>query len=207
MVEASMTTVAPERASSVEFEDMQAILRFGFKHLTQAVFLLLRVKDRDAARAWLASAPITSAIASKPLPSTAVQIGLTSEGMRALRVSPGIVGEFSNEFINGMGTDPGKSRRLGDVAASAPSNWRWGSGERTPHVLVMLYAAPGMLEELERAITSQLQAGFEEPIVLRTATLGQKEPFGFEDGISQPKIDWERTRPARDEEQYEYTNL
>lgn len=202
-----MTSVATDRASSVEFDDMQAVLRFGFKHLTQAAFHLLRVKDRDAARAWLATAPITNAVASKPLPPTVLQVGMTSEGLRALGVSPAIIGEFSNEFINGMSSDAGKSKRLGDVAASAPANWTWGTGERMPHVIVMLYAPPEGLDKLERTISAQLQNGFDTTRVLRTATLGQKEPFGFEDGISQPKIDWERTRPVRDQEQFEYTNL
>ena len=45
------------------------------------------------------------------------------------------------------------------------------------------------------------------PYALLTAELGSTEPFGFEDGLSQPQLDWERKRPVRDEEQYAYTNL
>ena len=45
----------------VELDDVQGVVRFGYKKLTQASFLLLRVKDRDAARAWLAAASVTSA--------------------------------------------------------------------------------------------------------------------------------------------------
>ena len=40
--------------AEVELDDIQGLVRFGYKHHTQACFLLLRVKDRDAARAWLA---------------------------------------------------------------------------------------------------------------------------------------------------------
>ncbi len=193
--------------ASPEWEDMQALLRFGFKHLTQATFFLLRVKHRDAARAWLAAVPVTRAVTADPLPSIALQVALTSEGLRALGVAEDIVEGFSNEYIDGMSSDPSRSRRLGDVAASDPARWDWGAQDRVPHVLLMLYAAPGQLEDFVQSIRAQWAAGFEELRCLATAESGSKEPFGFEDGISQPKVDWNRERPVRDEEQYRYTNL
>ena len=201
----SMTTV--ENTSNPEWEDMQVLLRFGLGHLTHASFLLLRIKNRDAARAWLAGAPVTSAVATKPPPATALQVALTSEGLLALGVAPDIVDGFSNEYVNGMSGDPGRSRRLGDVAASDPRHWGWGAGDQVPHLVLMLYAAPGLLEGFERTIRAQISAGFAEAQRLTTAELSSKEPFGFEDGISQPKVDWDRQRPVRDEEQYAYTNL
>ena len=69
-------------AMSIEFEDIQGLLRFGYKHLTQACFLLLRIRDAEAARAWLANAPVTSAITRKPPPRTAMQIAFTGAGLR-----------------------------------------------------------------------------------------------------------------------------
>ena len=33
------------------------------------------------------------------------------------------------------------------------------------------------------------------------------EPFGFADGISQPKVDWERERPLGDHDRLDYDNL
>lgn len=196
-----------ENAGKPEWEDMQVLLRFGLGHLTHASFLLLRVRNRDAARAWLAAAPVTNAVATDPPPMTALQIALTSEGLRALGVAPDIVDGFSNEYVNGMSSDAGRSRRLGDVAASDPHNWDWGVGDRVPHVMLMLYAAPGLLEGFEQSIKSQLGAGFEAVLRLPTSELRSKEPFGFEDGLSQPRVDWERARPVKDEEQYAYTNL
>ena len=49
-------------AIPVELGDVQGLVRFGYRHLTEACFLLLRVSDPAAARAWLAQAPVTSAI-------------------------------------------------------------------------------------------------------------------------------------------------
>ena len=39
-------------AASVELDDIQGLVRFGYKRLTEACFLLLRVKNPEAARAW-----------------------------------------------------------------------------------------------------------------------------------------------------------
>lgn len=192
---------------TVDWADIQALLRFGFKHLTQAAFLLLRVKDREAARAWLASAPVTSAETTASLPGTALQIALTSEGLKALGVSPEILQGFSHEFIVGMSGDSNRSKRLGDVADSAPEKWSWGSQDQVPHILLMLYALPGELAAYQQSVVAQLESGFEAPVYLPTSELRSKEPFGFEDGISQPKIDWSRERPVRDEELHAYTNL
>ncbi|HTD90740.1 MAG TPA: hypothetical protein VK663_08765, partial [Burkholderiales bacterium] len=133
-------------ATTLEWDDMQGLLRFGFKHLTQACFLLLRIKDRDAARAWLAAAPVTTAVTATPPPPTALQVALTSDGLRALGLAPDIVDNFSNEYIAGMGSDPSRARRLGDVAASDPAHWDWGATNRVPHVLLMLYATPATLD-------------------------------------------------------------
>src|SRR4030081_3329371 len=120
MVEAPMNAKTVENARHPEWEDMQVLLRFGLGQLTHASFLLLRITNRDAARAWLAGAPVTNAVATKPPPATALQVALTSEGLLALGVAPDIVDGFSNEYVNGMSSDPGRSRRLGDVAASDP---------------------------------------------------------------------------------------
>ncbi|HTE14658.1 MAG TPA: hypothetical protein VK642_06240, partial [Burkholderiales bacterium] len=194
-----------ESNKTVDWDDIQALLRFGFKHLTQASFLLLRIKHREAARAWLAAARVTSAVTSKILPRTALQVALTSEGLQVLGVAPEIIREFSHEFIVGMSADANRSMRLGDVADSAPQHWSWGAPNEAPHVLIMLYALPGELEAFQQSITAQLSMGFDEIKCLSTSELGSKEPFGFEDGISQPKLDWERERPVCDEEQHAYT--
>lgn len=192
---------------NVELDDIQGIVRFGYKHHTEACLLLLQVADAPQARAWLAAAPVSSAEAANPPPTTVLQLALTSEGLRALGVADETVQGFSNEFIVGMGADPSRSRRLGDVGTTAPSQWQWGSGARVPHVLLMLYALPGQLAAWQTRIEGQCTAGFTILGRLPCADLGDVEPFGFKDGISQPALDWDRTRPAVDAEQTAYRNL
>src|ERR1044072_1976517 len=196
-----MSTPAPE------YQDMQALLRFGFKHLHRASFLLLQVKDAELARAWLATAPVTSAVTANPLPATALQIALSSDGLRALGIAPSVVDAFSSEFLVGMGGDPGRSRRLGDVAQNDPAHWEWGAQCRVPHVLLMLYANADTLPSFRQSILDRCAAGFALIAALDTDSLDEFEPFGFKDGLSQPTLDWQRERPVRDEEQLEYSNL
>ena len=194
-------------SAAVEFDDIQGIVRFGYKHLPEACFLLLRVKDRRAANAWLAAAPVTSAATVEPPPSQALQVALTSGGLRALGVPQGVVAGFSSEFIAGMGSDPSRARRLGDVGPNAPSAWRWGAGAAVPHVLVMVYAAPGRLDAWQTEVEASCAAGFELMAHLPCTRLRAVEHFGFADGISQPAPDWQRERPVEDAERPVYDNL
>ena len=191
---------------SVELDDVQGLVRFGYKHLTEACFLLLRVKDSAAARAWLAQAPVSSAVALDP-PPTVLQVAVSSEGLRTLGVVPDIVESFSPEFVAGMSSDTSRARRLGDVGANDPSGWEWGAGERVPHVAVLIYAAPGRLAVWQQEIEAQCAAGFVRIACLSTSDVQGVEPFGFADGISQPEVDWERKRPVRDQDQLEYSNV
>jgi deferrochelatase/peroxidase EfeB len=191
----------------VKLNDVQGLVRFGYKHHTQACFLLLRVKDRDAARAWLGQAPVSSAVTLDPPPETALQVAVTSEGLRALGVPADIVEGFSAEFIAGMSSDGSRARRLGDVGANDATRWQWGTGQRVPHVLLLLYAMPGRLEAWQRSIEAQCDAGFERMGCLPTSDMDNVEPFGFVDGISQPALDWKRQRPVRDQEELDYSNL
>jgi deferrochelatase/peroxidase EfeB len=197
-----MSTALP-----VELDDIQGLVRFGYKHHTEASFLLLRVRDREAARRWLASAPVSTAATIEPPPDTALQVALTAEGMRALGIDDAVVASFAAEFVVGMGADANRARRLGDVGSNDPGGWQWGSAERVPHALVLLYALPGKLAGLQSSIEAQWSDAFERLACLATSDLDGVEPFGFTDGISQPLLDWQRRRPALDAERADYSNL
>src|SRR5205809_481290 len=103
----------------VDYRDIQGIVRFGFGRLTEASYVLLRVHDVSAARAWLKTAPITSAVSLDSPPPTAVQVAFTAAGLEALGVPPPAIAGFSPEFLAGM-TDDNRARRLGDVGDNAP---------------------------------------------------------------------------------------
>src|ERR1700759_3509153 len=117
--------------------DIQGLVRFGFGELTEAVFLLLKIRDSEAARAWLAAAPVTTAVRLPQPPQTALQVAFTCEGLKAIGVANEVLNGFSPEFLSGMAGLESRSRRLGDVGANAPTSWRWGGPGCVPHLLVM----------------------------------------------------------------------
>ena len=51
--------------SQIDYADVQGLVRFGYGHMTSASYALVRVKNAAAAKAWLRSAPITTAVADK----------------------------------------------------------------------------------------------------------------------------------------------
>ena len=193
--------------SLIDFADIQGLVRFGYGALTEAVFLLLRVQDAAAARLWLASAPVSSAVALAQAPDTALQIAFTCKGLSVLGLVDDIIAGFSAEFCSGMAGDANRSRRLGDLSANSPEYWAWGADETTPHLVVMLYAREGQLESWSQSIRGpQWEQAFTLIDVLPTSNMGGKEPFGFTDGISQPTLDWKLQRKVEGDE-LTYGNL
>lgn len=184
--------------SVVDFGDVQGLVRFAHNHLTAAYYVLLRIADARAARAWLRSAPVTTAATVSPLPATALQVAFTASGLRALGIPETVVTQFSDEFLSGMSASESRSRRLGDEGANAPSNWSWGTAELEPHVLAAIFAEPAQLDAFAGSLqTPEWNAAFVTTASLDTSNLGGVEQFGFTDGISQPDIDWQLRRNLR----------
>src|SRR5260370_2776393 len=182
-------------AFSVDYGDVQGLVRFGFVRMTEACYFLLSIKNAPATRAWLKTAPVTTGVEKRPPPATALQIAFTRQGLKTLSVPHKVMEGFSAEFLCGMNGDENRSRRLCDTGANAPCCWKWGSNGNVPHAVVMLFAEPGKLEAWKRFIRGEFwKAAFEEIECLSTSDMGGVEPFGFIDGISQPDIDWEQTR-------------
>jgi deferrochelatase/peroxidase EfeB len=194
------TTASP---AAVDFADIQGIVRFGYGKMSEAAYLLARIKDASAARAWLRTAPVSNAVAASPAPTTALQIAFSAPGLLALGVAESIVDQFSHEFRGGM-TDGNRTRRAGDVGDNAPSNWDWGwdagGGASIPHVVFLTFAQPdaedggGLDAFIRRTMDDDWTRGFDLLRRLDTHDIGGIEPFGFADGISQPAIDWEQRR-------------
>jgi deferrochelatase/peroxidase EfeB len=179
--------------SDVDFTDVQGLVRFGYGRLHAAAYALARIKNLQAARSWLLSAPVATAVERRPPPATALQVAFTAEGLRELRVPDAVIEAFSHEFVSGMAQES-RSRRLGDVKANAPSKWAWGNARNMPHLLVIFYAESGRLDAFTETSTGNLWNDAFDVNWLYTTDLDGIEPFGFADGISQPKIDWSQQR-------------
>jgi deferrochelatase/peroxidase EfeB len=178
--------------TSIDVKDVQGLVRFGYARMTEACYLLLRIRDAAAARAWCAVAPVATAERQDPRPDVALQVGFSWTGLRTLGLPPDVLAGFSSEFQSGMAGEDNRSRRLGDVGASAPEAWWWGGSTGVPDVVVMFFAVPGKLAEWRRTVQDRdWDAAFESILCLDTSNLAGHEQFGFTDGISQPSIDWE----------------
>jgi deferrochelatase/peroxidase EfeB len=194
--------------STIDYSDVQGLVCFGYPRMTEVCFFLLKVENPSAARSWLATAPVNTAVRMDQPPVTALQVAFTYDGLQALGVPQTVIQGFSPEFISGMAGEGSRSRRLGDVGANAPSRWQWGNPGNVPHMLLMLYAEPGHLEGWRQTVKGAFwDIAFQVLDCLSTANLNGVEPFGFKDGISQPQIDWNGERKLDGREQLEYGNI
>ena len=65
-------------SSDYNYSDMQGLVRFGYRKAEGSQrYALAKIKNVEAARYWLLSAPITSAVKIKAPPSTALQVACT----------------------------------------------------------------------------------------------------------------------------------
>jgi Dyp-type peroxidase family len=189
----------------VDFTDVQGLVRFGYGRLTKASYALVQIKNPEAARNWLRSAPVSNAVEMDPPPDTALQIAFTAPGLAALGVPPYVMDGFSREFTTGMTRDY-RARMLGDVGTNAPHCWEWGGPGKEPHLVVMFFAKPDRFNTFVQDLTSDAwHEAFTELYWLHAEDHDGFEPFGFADGISQPKIDWALKREPP-HTQYDYTN-
>lgn len=191
----------------VDFDDVQGLARFGFGGMHRACFYLVRIKDVAAARSWIAAAHVTTARTLDPPPETALQVAFTYEGLKTLGVPSEVLDAFAPEFCSGMGGDESRSRRLGDVGANNPGQWRWGKPSHLPHLAIMMYGKEGAMEQCEVEFKGpSWDVAFEVLERLTTSYLGDVEPFGFVDGVSQPVVDWEGKRKIKGD-QFTYSNV
>lgn len=203
-----MAKLDMNRSTDIEFDDLQALLRFGHGNLADTCFMLLNIADAAAAKQWLSSAPVSSATKTNPPPDTALQIAFSVDGLRAMGVQESIIEGFSDEFITGMAGDESRSRRLGDTGSNAPAFWQWGGDPaQVPHILLLLYARKGGIKSWKKTVEGdRFATAFQLLSILPTNDLRRIEPFGFADGISQPKIDWERQQSTDLHERDRYSN-
>jgi deferrochelatase/peroxidase EfeB len=197
-----MSAVRPAEAA-----DIQGLLWAGYGSLPEAAFLLLRIADPQAARAWLREARVSTVADLEARQATALQIALSGNGLRNLGIPRSTIQAFAPEFLSGMAGEEARSRRLGDVGPNAPDVWSWG-GTGEPDILLLLYADTGKLATWKAELTATIrQSGFDVIAELRTTQMDGKEPFGFTDGVSQPRIDWEGKRKPESVSDSVYGNL
>ena len=185
--------------AAVELDDIQGLVRFGYKHHTEAVFLLLRVKDRAAARAWLGRAALTNAVSrsSRPRaprcrwrsPARAARPGCRGDDRRAL------LGRVRRQA---WPSDASRARRLGDVARTIRAAGSGASGERVPHVRCCSMRCRASCRHCSRAIEAQCEEGFEITWPASRHSIWTAPSLSASSTASRSReLDWDRKRPVR----------
>jgi hypothetical protein len=187
----------PAPARPVEVADVQGLVARSYAPLKHAVYVPVSFAGtQPAVRAWLGAlldevTPAARRTKEVAEHGHALQVAFTRPGLEALGLAEDAVESFSREFQEGM-TAEHRRRLLGDRGDAEPERWAWG-GPKNPavHAVLFLYAASGerlaerLAAEGERAAAhgAALQAPL--PSIMLA---GDKEHFGFHDGIAQPRI-------------------
>ena len=191
-------------------DDIQGIVMHGYGRL-HARFVLLGVIDADKVRGWLESMAEEleqSSAAHPPEPGREnfrIHLAFSHDGLEVLGFEMAVFDSVSQEFANPGDLRSHRQRILGEFGDSDPSRWLWGGPENTPvDIVLMIYADTE--EALDAKYTDLVDSRGKGCIVpigvvedprnsaspknyLPTERLpGNKEHFGFRDGISQPRI-------------------
>jgi Dyp-type peroxidase family len=195
---------APGMLTADERADVQGFATSGYGHLPVAAYLFIRCHDAAAARRWLTaltrtittSAPWPRDGAGRTIkPTVAVNVAFTAEGLRACGVPAPVLCTFPPEFQEGIAS-PARSRILGDTQKSDPASWEVGGPSTDPmHAVVIVHAldhegldAACVAERARIAAANGGVVELEGPVQRGYRPNADAEPFGFRDGITQPKI-------------------
>src|SRR6516225_5649665 len=178
---------------ALELDDIQSgVLRPRPTPFT-ASYIILRIDDRNAGRELMRRLSTTVASAANPTSPTRdtwVSAALSFQGLRALGVPQTSLGSFSPQFQQGMAA---RAKVLHDVGESGPEHWEKPLGSAEVHVVITAVSTDQ--DHLESALGRAKEALHNLPGVEAIwrqdshVAPGEKEPFGFKDGISHPAIE------------------
>src|SRR5258708_4681946 len=121
-------------------------------------------------------------------PDYTLNVSATFDGLTALGLPPADLGNFPSEFQAGA---LGRTEAIFDTGDSAPDRWLGGMNQGSKvHLIFSLFAVSPAVRDLRGG---ELRAAFSPALVENYSHDGDDLPggyvhFGFQDGISQPKI-------------------
>jgi Dyp-type peroxidase family len=158
-----------------------------------ATYVLFRIDERTAGRELMRRLSSVVSSAAHPERSgrdTWVSVAFTFQGLKALGVPQASLNSFSPQFREGMAA---RAEKLGDIGESSPENWEQPLG--SPDVHVVVTAVSKDTEHLESAMErarkayrelSGITAIWRQDCHVRP---GEREAFGFRDGIGHPAVE------------------
>jgi len=178
--------------AELERQDIQGILLSAYIHLSCAAYLLLRVEDAAAGRAWISRIAGDITNAERKQESWSLNIALSHSGLSHLGLDDDALATFPIAFQEGVAS-PKRSHILGDTNESAPAHWQWGNEANPVDIVLMVFGADekALDEQLElRRAQIAASGGIVEVLALGAGRQSDtREHFGFNDGIGQPVIE------------------
>lgn len=178
--------------SKLVSSEIQSLIFGGLGFMPSGTCLLCELPGSIAdARAWLNEVqPDIAFNDGRRLKHPAVvTLALGAEGLRRLGLPEEGLATFPYAFLAGQATEA-RARILGDRGPNAAEYWRW--GKDAPHAALLVYGrTAGDVRTLEAkldAIAGRHGVRVTHRVPLKEITDDKTEPFGFEDGISQPVI-------------------
>lgn len=157
-----------------------------------ATYVLVRIDEPKAGCELLRRLrpSIASAAQSGEARETWVGVSLTYQGLKTLGVPQSSLDTFAVEFQQGMAA---RAESLGDSGESSPEHWEKPLGSSDVHIVVTAVAPD--VEKLEAAFRRAQESIRDlpgiKPIWRQDCHVlpGEREAFGFKDGISHPAIE------------------
>jgi deferrochelatase/peroxidase EfeB len=169
-------------------------------------YLVLEVADYTAARRFLADSTsgrsgvpqiTTEAPWGTTKPATCFNIGLTYQGLQALRTPDDSLDTFPTEFKEGMNA---RALKLGDAGPSAPEKWPAPFNDpNRVHLIATIYADE--TDQLKRVQDDALAGGRAFNLVGTKDGWSHRDDyvhFGYRDNLTQPRFEG-----IHDDERYE----
>lgn len=181
---------------NVSLDEPQSLVFSSHASLPSSVVLRLTVGDPGQARASLGTLMhnfISFGLPKSPRTSS-TQIFLNHAGLDELKVSREQRLTLARELQQGI-TAPHRSRSLGDQGRHDPQRWLW--KDNNCHAMVITYAENNSTAQQQaQDISTLLASGWKKQGEL-AVSLSEREPFGFRDGLSNPRIDIPATDGAK----------
>lgn len=179
--------------SELELEDIQSGVLRPRPTPYAATYILLRIDDRNAGRKLmyrLHSVVASAAHSKSPRGDAWISVALTFQGLRTLGVPQASLDSFSPEFQQGMAA---RAKLIGDKGESSPEHWEKPLGSKEVHVIVTALApdTAGLERSIEHARNTYRQLPGITAIWRQDCHVlpGEREAFGYKDGISHPAIE------------------
>ncbi|GHN01055.1 peroxidase [Cytophagales bacterium WSM2-2] len=172
---------------TLDKKDIQGLLLRAYKDLGSSGFLLCKISDNNSFKEFLSKVHSQITNSEKNPTSGAMNIAFTNNGFTQLGLK--MKRNFSSEFSEGM-QSKFRQRILGDYNSNDPEKWIWGAQSEI-HFILMLYAPNtnainAKVEEMQSLLAVHKVTIVQS--IISDDLEGDKEHFGFHDGISQPVI-------------------